>query len=59
MAPGNAELIGPIYDEWRRGTVLLEIFAGRERALAAVALAAEDELVGESGAGRRRGVGDD
>ena len=39
--------------------VRLEIFASRERALAAVALPAEDELVGEGGAGRRRGVGDD
>jgi uncharacterized protein len=39
--------------------VRLEIFASRERALAAVTLAAEDELVGESGARRRRGIGDD
>jgi ketosteroid isomerase-like protein len=43
--------------------VRLEIFASRERALAdvsaAVALPAEDELVGEGGAGRRGRVGDD
>jgi uncharacterized protein len=38
--------------------VRLEIFASRERALAAVALPAEDELVGERGAGRRGRVGD-
>lgn len=39
--------------------VRLEIFASRERALAAVALPAEDELVREGGAGRRRRVRDD
>ena len=50
----------PRLAERRDGKVVrLEIFAGRERALAAVALTAEDELVGESRAGRRRGVGDD
>src|SRR5918997_1163612 len=39
--------------------VRLEIFASRERALASVALAPEDELVGEGGPGRRGRVGDD
>jgi uncharacterized protein len=39
--------------------VRLEIFASREKALATVALATEDELVGERGAGRRGRVGDD
>ena len=39
--------------------VRLEIFASRERALASVALPAEDQLVGEGGAGRRGRVRDD
>ena len=39
--------------------VRLEIFASREKALAAVALATQDELVGERGPGGRGRVGHD